>query len=68
MELHDDTLLSPPDDQRLEWERASRAVIRKIFEAALADNWSAVLDLYQETREQGEWFTVAVWCGLPNTL
>ena len=63
-----DTPLGPPDEERLAWERASRAVIRRIFEAVLSDNWSAVLDLYRESREQGEWFTVSIWAGLPATV
>jgi len=68
VELHDDTPLGPPDEERLAWERASRAVIRRIFEAVLADNWSTVLDLYRESREQGEWFVTSIWAGLPATV
>jgi len=64
----DDAPTGPPDDERLAWERASRAVIRRIFDLVMEDRWRAVLAVYHETREQGEWFTVAVWAGLPNTL
>lgn len=57
-----------PDVARLELERLARRDIRRIFEAALADRWDSVASLWAEARAQGEWYSVAVWCGLPNTL
>jgi len=68
VELSDDTPLGPPDEERLEWERRSREYIRRIFAAVLADRWSTVYDLYRESREQGDWFTVSIWGGLPATV
>lgn len=64
----DDAPTGPPEEERLAWERASRAMIRRVFEAVLADRWEVVLDLYREAQAEGEWFLVAVWAGLPNTV
>lgn len=64
----DDRPTGPPDSERLVWERASRAFIRAIFSAVLADRWPAVASIWAEAQAQGEWFAVAVWAGLPNTV
>ncbi len=68
MEFDDSIPLGPPNESRLVWERSARAMIRRMFEAALRNSPDTLVSLWAETREQGEWYTVAVWCGLPNTL
>ena len=64
----DDAPTGPPEEERLAWERASRATIRRVFEAVLADRWEAVASIWAEARGQGDWFAVAVWAGLPATV
>ena len=69
LDLHDDTPLGPPDGERLEWERRCREYIKRIFDAVLADRWDVAYGVYRESRVVGgEWFHVAVWAGLPNTV
>lgn len=59
----------PTDDpDRLVNERACRAEIKRIFAAVLEDKWTLAYSIYRESRESGEWFHVAVWAGLPNTV
>ena len=58
----------PSSSDRLVMERAARAHIRLIFDAALHDHWSVVHALWKEATGEGDWFAVAVWSGLPNPL
>ena len=64
----DDPPTGPSDEERQAFERTSRAMIRRVFEAVLADRWNAVQDIYREAQSQGEWLAVAVWAGLPGTV
>lgn len=57
-----------PRGERLRNERACRAAIDRIFKAVLTDRWDLAFSVYRETREVDEWFHVAVWAGLPNTV
>jgi hypothetical protein len=56
------------ENNRLELERASRAMIRRVFDAALEDKWTTVHSVYREAQDHSDWMAVAVWAGLPNTV
>jgi hypothetical protein len=64
----DDPPTGPSDEERQAFEKASRAIVRKMFDAVLRDQWATVFDLHREARSQGDWFAVAVWSALPGTL